>query len=381
MSEKVAVSDMVFSANEWLRYTRHLQLPQFGIAGQQKLKNAKVLIVGAGGLGSPVSLYLAAAGVGQLDLIDGDIVDLTNLQRQIVFTEDQVGQFKAECAKQRLLALNSDIQVNAITEHLTVNNANVLIDKVDLVLDCTDNFATRYLINDVCVRLLKPWIFASIYQFSGQCTLFTPDTACFRCLFPEPPKEAADCNNAGVLGILPGLLGTLQANEAIKYLAGLGSTLANQLLIIEAMGVDTSKITLAKNPECPVCSVKKYTIDSRQYQMTCETSPQADEISAKLFSDLLPSLLSDDNSGKNFILIDVRTKAERRAFHLGGQHIALDQLQEQIYMLPKNKQILCYCQTGIRSRAAVKQLLQLNYAAKSLQGGIVEYLKLAQAVE
>ena len=190
--------ETTFSSHEWLRYTRHLQLPNFGVAGQSKLKASHVLVVGAGGLGSPVCLYLAAAGVGHITIVDGDHVDITNLQRQIIFTTADIGQSKSVCAKDRLLSLNPEINVNAIEDHLSVDNASTLIGAVDLVLDCTDNFSTRYLINDTCVALKKPWVFASIYQFSGQCALFTPNSACFRCLFPEAPQNIDDCNKINV---------------------------------------------------------------------------------------------------------------------------------------------------------------------------------------
>ena len=224
-------NNSLFSADEWLRYTRHIQLPQIGASGQSRLKHSRVLIVGAGGLGSPLALYLAAAGIGNITIVDGDTVEVTNLQRQILFSTNDIGQSKAAIAKAKLHALNPHIHVNAIEQHLSVDNVDGLIGESDLVVDCTDNFATRFLINDRCVQFKKPWVFASIFQFSGQCSLFTPQSACFRCLFPEPPKDAPDCNAAGVVGVLPGLLGTIEANEAIKYLAGIETTLENQLLI------------------------------------------------------------------------------------------------------------------------------------------------------
>ena len=360
---------MFFSEREWLRYTRHLQLPQLGVAGQRRLKNASVLIVGAGGLGSPVSLYLAAAGVGKITIVDGDSVDLTNLQRQIAFAEAQVGQAKAECARERLLSLNNDITVTAITEHFTLSNAEPLVAAADLVLDCTDNFATRYLINDTCVRLKKPWLFASIYQFSGQCALFTPASACFRCLFPDPPQGVADCNDAGVLGVLPGLLGTLQASEAVKYLVGLPLALENTLLMVETMDVSFNKIQLAKNPTCSVCSqVGASEVDSSHYEFVCNIdSVKPFEISLTDFS------ATRDNA--DCLVLDVRSDEERLGFHIGGEHIPLDVLDGQLKQLPKDKTILCYCQTGVRSHKASVLLNDAGWQAKSLQGGLVECLK------
>ena len=234
-----------FNAHEWLRYTRHIQLPQVGAEGQSQLKNSTVLIVGLGGLGSPVSLYLAAAGVGHLILIDHDAVDISNLQRQIVFKEHQVDHNKAEAAAKALKELNSHIQISAITEGFTPDNAKHWIAQADLVLDCTDNFATRYLINDTCKQLGKSWVFASIHQFSGQCALFTPDGPCFRCLFPDYPHNVDDCNSAGVIGVLPGLLGCLQANETLKYLCSIESPLKGKLLLVDALQLQFHHIALS----------------------------------------------------------------------------------------------------------------------------------------
>ncbi len=362
------MTDTVFSASEWLRYTRHLQMPQVGVKGQQRLKNSHVLIVGAGGLGCPVSLYLAAAGVGYITIIDGDTVDLTNLQRQIVFTTDQIGQSKAECAKQRLLALNPEIHVDAVINHLSIDNADALVQQADLILDCTDNFSTRYLINDTCIRLNKPWLFASIYQFSGQCALFTPESACFRCLFPDKPTEVADCNTAGVLGVLPGLLGTLQANEAIKYLVGLPCPLENTLLIVEATDLTFKHIQLQKNTACSVCGETQSDINIADYQFSCAVDfAEEHEVNSEQFNHC------KDNP--EFVLLDVRTLEERQAFNIGGGHIPLSDIQNELNGLNKNKTILCYCQTGIRSKKAVIALRNAGFLAKSLQGGLSLWLK------
>lgn len=359
-----------FSAEEWLRYTRHLQLPQIGVVGQKKLKRSRVLIVGAGGLGSPVALYLAAAGVGQITIIDGDHVDVTNLQRQIIFTTDQVGKSKALCAKERLLALNPSITVTAITEHLSINNADDNINNADLILDCTDNFATRYLINDTCGKFKKPWVFASIYQFSGQCALFTESSACFRCLFPDPPTDVADCNTAGVLGVLPGLLGTIQANEAIKFLTDLPCPLENNLLMVEASDLIFRKIKLNKSNHCPLCADEalKYEIDTSNYSMTCEVNLERDEeLTAAEFN-----LLREKS---NSIVLDVRDLDEREAFNVGGEHIPLNVLSDNLSSINKKKNILCYCQTGIRSKKAAALLTENGFTVKSLKGGLAAYLK------
>ncbi len=359
-----------FTSEEWLRYTRHLQLPQIGVSGQKKLKAAKVLIVGAGGLGSPVSLYLAAAGVGQLTIIDGDHVDVTNLQRQIIFTTEQVGKSKALCAQEKLLALNPSINVTAIAEHLSLTNAEKLILDADLILDCTDNFATRYLLNDTCVKLKKPWLFASIYQFSGQCALFTESSACFRCLFPDPPTGVADCNSAGVLGVLPGLLGTLQANEAIKFLTDLPCPLENNLLMVEASDLTFRKIKLNKNAHCPMCGDEpaNSTIDTAQYDMSCELDLDVND-------ELTPLEFTNQREKEDTLVLDVRGDEEREAFNIGGMHIPLNMLLDNLLVLDKKQTILCYCQTGIRSKKAVGLLKDNGFNVKGLQGGLATFLK------
>lgn len=359
------MSNTVFTANEWLRYTRHIQLPQIGAGGQTKLKQSHLLIVGAGGLGSPVSLYLAAAGVGHITIVDGDHIDLTNLQRQVVFTTDQIGKSKAECTKTRLLALNPDIHVTAVNEYLQASNINKLFENVDIVIDCTDNFSARYLINDACLGSNTPWIFASIFQFSGQCALFTQDTACFRCLFPEHPDDIEDCNTAGVVGVLPGLLGTIQANEAIKYLSGLPCSLENHLLLVDAMDVSMKKIRLAKNALCHSCGTNKQEII---YDDTdCKTTAGNAMVSPTEFESL--------RNNSDYVVLDIRSIAERNAFHIGGLHIPLDKLESEIQSLDKDKMILSYCQTGKRCFKSNALLSRHGYKNKILQGGLAHYLK------
>lgn len=360
----------LFSADEWLRYTRHIQLPQIGASGQSRLKQSHALIIGAGGLGSPVSLYLAAAGVGKLTIVDHDIVDITNLQRQIIFSTEQVGKSKALCARDRLLALNPEISVEAIVAPFQTSNADELIKQADLIIDCTDNFTTRYLINDTCITHKKPWIFASIYQFSGQCALFTNkgDNACFRCLFPESPSDIEDCNSAGVMGVLPGLLGTIQANEAIKYLSGLSSPLDGYLMLVETADLSFRKIKLAKNTNCKACGTHKEALAHED--ISCTTQAQHDannEISAAEFDILIQK--------NNALLIDVRSNTEHEAFNLGGLQIPVEELDSRIIEVDSNHNIVCYCQTGMRSAKAIDILKTHNKHAKNLSGGISAYLK------
>ena len=361
------------SSQEYLRYTRHLQLPSIGTSGQTKLKKSHVLIVGCGGLGAAVSLYLAAAGVGNITLIDGDSVELSNLQRQITFSESDIGKNKAQCTQQRLQSINSDIHITAIDQALTANNADALIKAADLVLDCTDNFATRYLINDLCKLNRTPWIYASIYQFSGQCALFMPDESCFRCLFPNPPQDAPDCNAAGVLGVLPGLLGTLQATEALKILAGMPSAISNTLLLVETNDMQFQKIALQKSEHCSCCNNKdsnKETLfnpSCTDYIMQCASAElYAHSISAATFSQWCER--------EDTLLIDVRNKNERDAFHLGGKHISLDQIDISSTDMMENKTVILYCQSGVRSQQACRLLRKKNINALSVEGGIAKII-------
>jgi len=369
-----------FSSQEYLRYTRHIQLSSIGVNGQCKLKNSHVLIVGCGGLGAPVSLYLAAAGVGSMTLIDGDIVELSNLQRQITFSEQDIGKSKAQCTQQRLQALNSDIDVTAINEALSTDNAEALIKAADLVLDCTDNFATRYLINDLCKLNNTAWIYASVYQSSGQCALFTPDQSCFRCLFPRPPQDALDCNSAGVLGVLPGLLGTLQATEALKLLAGIPSAISNTLLLVETDSMHFQKIALQQDKNCSCCNKESPNFNSlsASYKMQCVPIEMA-------MHSITASEFKDWSKRDDVLLIDVRDKNENEAFNLGGEHIPLHQLSSSIPVLlaslvstetlDKKKTIILYCQSGIRSQQACQLLRDQNIEAFSVIGGIAQIIR------
>lgn len=375
--------DTTFTASEWLRYTRHIQLPQVGAEGQERLKNAHVLVIGCGGLGSPVSLYLAAAGVGHITLVDGDTVDVTNLQRQILFGTGQLGASKAECGKQRLQDLNPEINVSVITEYLTSDNAEGLICSADLVIDCTDNFLVRYLINDLCAKNNKTWLFAAIHQFKGQCALFSPEGGCFRCLFPEVAPDVEDCNSAGVLGVLPGILGVLQANEAIKYLAGLPTPLKNTLLLVDALDLDFQKIKITKDDECPVCGENKSCGKNNNNSKSSPLNPSylnsqhqpvcvADTTeNLGITPEQFEALKNQDNS----VVIDVRSDAERTAFNLGGEHIPLDSLGNSLHQIGSDTQVLCYCQTGVRSAKAARLLSENGFKANSLTGGLVAWLK------
>ena len=364
-------NDTLFSASEWLRYTRHVQLPQVGAEGQIKLKNARVLIVGVGGLGCPVSLYLAAAGVGSITVVDGDTVDVSNLQRQILFNTKQVGEGKAESAKQVLMALNPEINVRAIAEYLSDENAPILVASADLIIDCTDNFSARYLINDVCQQQQKPWIFAAIHQFSGQCSLFSSETGCFRCLFPVVPfadGTMEDCNSAGVLGVLPGILGTIQANEALKYLVGQPVPLRGTLLLVDALELSFKNIAINRDPECISCgSGRENTRDQVPEKICSREQLDHRAVTVEQFESL--------RKNANYILVDVRSHAEHAAFNLGGKHMPLIDLAEYLASINPEKTLLCYCQSGLRSLQASELIESFGIKSQSLDGGITAWLK------
>ena len=364
---------MIFNAPEWQRYQRHVQLENFGSEAQIKLKQAKVLVVGAGGLGCPVLEYLGAAGVGTITVVDADEISQTNLQRQILFGEAQVGQKKVAVAAQRLKDNNPHITVHTVEQHLTLDNAEPLIEQADLVLDCTDNFAVRYIINDICVNTKTPWIYASTTQYSGQAAFFTPGSACFRCLFPDSPKGIADCNSAGVLSTLPGLVGTLQANEALKFLSGLSTPLKNTLLLIEGLSLEFRKIQLRQNPECQCCN-ENILIEpnSDDYEFNCET----ETVSAYTIT---PETFEKKTTETPLHIIDVRTSSEHDGFNLGGENIPLNDDFPNLFQKKygeSNDTFFIYCQSGIRSKKAVNQLRQLGYnKVYSLSGGITLWLE------
>lgn len=359
-----------FSEREVLRYSRHLQLPQVGSKGQLRLKAAHALIIGCGGLGAPVSQYLAAAGVGRLTLVDGDMVELSNLQRQVTFSEQDIGLSKSVQTQQRLLTLNNDIEVSAVTQHLSVDNAETLIESADIVLDCTDNFAARYLINDVCKLKQRPWVYASIHQFSGQMALLEPHGPCFRCLFAKPPVNAQNCSAAGVLGVLPGILGTLQAAEALKYLLDMPLSLASKLMMVEVADMQFHSFSLTQSKDCVACNGQDYLDKQSEFyhhQCSNKQAVATTETAPAYFFELA-------NDCHNSLLIDVRNQNEHAAFNLGGNNIPLDQLSEWLGKANQDHQLLFYCQIGARSAQACELAQRHGFAAKNLRGGINAYL-------
>lgn len=354
------------------RYARHLTIPGFGEAAQARLKNARVLVIGAGGLGSPVLLYLAAAGVGHIKIADFDRVELTNLQRQVLFTEAEIGALKAERAAQRLTALNPLAEVQAICAPFDRDNARDLIREVDLVIDGTDNFPTRYLSNDACVLEGKPLIYGSIYRFEGQVAVFNllrPDGSRgpnYRDLFPTPPPPelVPNCAEGGVLGVLPGIIGSLQANEALKVLSGVGAPLDGQLFVLDASTMLNRTLRIPKNPATRITEL----ID---YEQFCNPASQM-----PLPSVSVEELARWRQAGADFQLIDVREPSEYEIANLGGQLRPLSQLEDWAKAYPQEAHLVLHCRSGQRSARAVRQLRERGFTqAYNLEGGLLAWAK------
>ncbi len=361
-----------FSPSELARYNRHLLLPEVGSAGQLKLKQSKILIVGAGGLGSPIALYLAAAGVGTIGIIDDDNVDLSNLQRQVIYTKEDIGKSKANSAAARMGALNGDIEIEALHEKLSTANAKQIIAGYDLVIDGTDNFSTRYLVNDACVMLGKPNVYGAIFRFEGQVSLFNPPAGpCYRCLFPQaPPAETIpNCAEGGVLGVLPGIIGTLQATEAIKHILGIGEPLVGRLLLFNCLPMTFDELKIKRDANCALCgdnpTISKLTDEAAL--CTSET-PGKEALSARELS----ALLSQDNPP---LLLDVRRGEEYILGNLPDSVlIPVDELNERLEVLDKDKDIVVYCKSGARSRRAMDMLKAAGFKkVRHLTGGIISW--------
>lgn len=363
---------------ELRRYSRHLLIPEFGREGQERLKQSSVLIVGAGGLGSPASMYLAAAGVGRIGLVDFDTIDDTNLQRQLLYSSDQVGQKKLVKAKERLNGINPNVTIETHATQLTSENALAIIDQYDLVIDGTDNFPTRYLVNDACVMLGKPNVYGSIFRFEGQVSVFgTEDGPCYRCLYPDPPPPGLvpSCAEGGVLGVLPGIVGSLQANEAIKTLAGIGDTLAGRLLLFDALHMEFTEVKVRKNEACVVCGPEPTVTELIDYEEFCGVSPaqeqEAEPMTANgiITATQVKNLLDKDT---DFVLLDVRELPETQICQIPeSTHIPMGQVPQRLDELPKDKQIVCYCRTGGRSGQVAQFLRGKGYDdVQNLTGGI-----------
>jgi adenylyltransferase/sulfurtransferase len=364
------------SAEEIRRYSRHLLLPEVGLEGQRKLKAARVLCVGAGGLGSPIAMYLAAAGVGAIGIIDYDVVDFSNLQRQLLHMTRDVGRPKVESARERLQAINPGVRVETHPEALSRENALALFERYDLVVDGTDNFPTRYLVNDACVLGGKPYVYGSIFRFEGQASVFAaPGGPCYRCLYPEPPPPdlVPTCAEGGVLGVLPGMIGTIQATEAIKLVLGAGEPLVGRLLILDALRMKFREVRLRPDPDCPVCGKSPTIRELQDYQAFCGVGAPA-ALHEEDF-DITPRELERSlAAGDRPVLLDVREPMEFRLTRLpGAVLVPLGELPGRLNELDSTGSMVVYCHHGIRSVRAVEFLRAAGLRARNLKGGIAAW--------
>lgn len=356
--------------NELLRYSRQLVMPELGVAGQERLKDARVLCIGAGGLGSPAALYLAAAGVGTLGVVDFDRVDLTNLHRQILHGTADVGRPKNESAVSRLEQVNDRIQIRSHPVRLDSSNAMEILRDYDVIVDGSDNFATRYLVSDACVMLGRPDVYGSIFRFDGQATVFSSGGApCYRCLYPDPPEPGAipNCEQAGVLGVLPGLVGTIQATETLKIILGLGTTLAGRLLMIDALRMELRTVRLRRNPECPVCGDEPTIRELIDYDLFCGGEPMATDENELEVTELKRRI--DEGSAPK--IVDVREPHEAQIANIPGSTlIPMGELRDRLDELSQDEEIVVFCRTGKRSDMAARFLRDRGYNVKNLTGGV-----------
>lgn len=373
-SRKLTPEEVSLSYVEIKRYGRHLIIPDVGLAGQKKLKAASVLVVGVGGLGSPLSLYLAAAGVGRLGLVDFDVVDESNLQRQVIYTARDVKRPKLEVAKERLTAMNPHIEVETYETRLTSENALEIMADYDVIVDGTDNFPTRYLVNDACVFLKKPNVYGSIFRFDGQVSVFDAQRGpCYRCLYPEPPPPGLvpSCAEGGVLGVLPGIIGTLQANEVIKLILGVGQPMIGRLLLFDALQMSFRELRVRRDPNCVVCGENPTVRELVDYEAFCGVgaAPQHLDSSMHITPEELKAKL---DRGERIVLLDVREEVEYEICHLeNAELIPLSKLPENVNKLSLVDEIVAYCHTGSRSSLATKFLRDLGFTrVRNLAGGI-----------
>lgn len=371
------MANNVLSNEEIRRYSRHLILPEFGMAGQRRLREGSVLLIGTGGLGSPLALYLAAAGVGHIGLVDFDVVDESNLQRQIAHGTSTIGVRKTESARRRLNDLNPNVEVTTYEEQITSENAFELMRPYDVIVDGTDNFPTRYLTNDASVMLGKPNVYGSIFRFEGQATVFYPKEGgpCYRCLYPEPPPPGLvpSCAEGGVLGVLPGVIGTIQATEAIKLLAGIGETLVNRLMLYDALSMRFRELKLRRNPDCPVCGDHPTVTELIDYEMFCGITPAPETFTSHEITPVEVNtwLHSDDPP----FLLDVREPNEWEIGHLpDATRISVNELQGRLNELDTAREMVVYCRSGARSGRAVDMLRAAGFRkVKNMTGGILRW--------
>jgi molybdopterin/thiamine biosynthesis adenylyltransferase/rhodanese-related sulfurtransferase len=368
--------EIQLSKEELARYSRHIIIPEFNIEGQKKLKAAKVLVIGTGGLGSPMLLYLAAAGVGTIGIVDFDVVDDSNLQRQVLFDVKDVGRPKVEAARERILGLNPHINVIAYNEHLSSKNALEIFKDYDVVADGTDNFPTRYLVNDACVLTGIPNVYASIYRFDGQVSVFNYNNGPnYRDLYPEPPPPGLvpSCAEGGVLGVLPGIIGSLQANEVIKVITGIGETLSGRLFSFDALNFTTRIFKVAKDKNNPLTGEHPTLKELIDYQQFCGIVPEAVPVVKEIS---VQELKQKFDAKEDFQLIDVREQHEYDFVNLGAELIPLNSITEQQHRIARDKPVVVHCKAGTRSAKAIAALEQYGFTnLYNLKGGIVAYAK------
>jgi molybdopterin/thiamine biosynthesis adenylyltransferase/rhodanese-related sulfurtransferase len=367
--------------DEILRYSRHLIMPEVGMEGQQKLKATRVLCIGAGGLGSPLALYLGAAGVGTLGIVDFDVVDYTNLQRQIIHTTADVGRKKLDSAAEKLKAINPFLNIRKFEARLNSDNALELFRDFDIIADGTDNFPTRYLVNDACVLTGKPNVYGSIFRFEGQASVFaTKDGPCYRCLYsdPPPPGLVPSCAEGGVLGILPGLVGVIQATEVIKLILGKGDPLIGRLLLIDALGMKFRELKLRKNPDCPACGTHRTITKLIDYNEFCgirgEERSQEKPVEAGVPEIQVEELKRRLDAGEDLFVLDVREPHEYQICNIKGHLIPLGDLPKRVHELDSSREIVAHCRSGVRSAKAVTFLQQAGFKkVHNLAGGILAW--------
>ena len=374
--------DVELSRDELARYDRHLIMPEVGIEGQKKLKAASVLAIGAGGLGAPLTMYLAAAGVGRIGVVDFDVVDSSNLQRQIIHGTKDVGRPKLDSARDRLRDINPFIQIDGYETRLSSDNALSLFRDYDIIIDGTDNFPTRYLVNDACVLLGKPNVYGSIFRFEGQASIFYAEQGpCYRCLYPEPPPPGLvpSCAEGGVLGILPGIIGIIQATEAVKLIIGKGEPLIGRLLLFDALKMKFRELKLRKNPDCPICGTNRTITKLIDYEQFCGLKPQAeDKVSANTDWEITAVQLKERlDRGDKITIIDVREPHEWQIANLeqyGSKLIPLGTVPDRVNELNRDEEIVVHCKMGGRSAKAYEFLKQQGFTKiQNLRGGIIAW--------
>jgi adenylyltransferase/sulfurtransferase len=375
---------LTLSKDEILRYSRHLIIPEVGMGGQLKLKSAKVLLVGTGGLGAPLGLYLAAAGIGKIGLVDFDVVDFTNLQRQVIHFTQDVGRNKIDSAAEKMRAINPNVEIVKHEVALSSDNAFEILKDYDMVVDGTDNFPTRYLVNDACVMLGKPNVYGSIFRFEGQATVFAYEGGpCYRCLYPEPPPPGLvpSCAEGGVLGILPGTVGLIQATEAVKLILGIGEPLVGRLLLFDALGMRFRELKLRKNPDCPVCGEHRTITKLIDYHQFCGVPQQAPQEVAKQETKVnegeieVTEVKAKLDRGDQFVLIDVREPHEYQICNIpAAKLIPLGEVGRRLNELDPEADIVIHCKSGMRSARACGILKAAGFQhVRNMKGGILAW--------